>query len=265
MELFAEVFNKASIYDMLFFNVKSVLQYPSLEILNNNNNAVMYDRWVYLAKNNYGVIDDDINNGNVMDKIYLKNAVKYPEFSRIVAITYAKLRSENGEIKRDFKKIVNDDEKIVIETFMHELKYLSSEGAQSTPTYFPTLCGYNIIANDIPLLIKRHILHNVGKNNEDSQIPLIIKRILTAKPWDSTIIDTTNVWKFNGYNHTSLMLISNFLGLKQTVDLLPSDELSLYYWDNIEEKPKETLEYLALQSATQTNLVIQLMNELRKY
>jgi hypothetical protein len=31
----------------------------------------------------------------------------------------------------------------------------------------------------------------------------------------------------------------------------------------VNEKPEETLEHISLQSATQTNLVIQFMNELR--
>jgi len=60
------------------------------------------------------------------------------------------------------------------------------------------------------------------------------------------------------------MLIADFLKLKKSVDLLPLDELSKYYWNNINTDSKETLDFIALQSATQTNLVIQLINELRK-
>ena len=91
-----------------------------------------------------------------------------------------------------------------------------------------------------------------------------MKKSLSVKPWESGIIDTINVWKFNGYDYISLMLIADFMGLKKTIDLLPNNELSKYYWNNVIEKPEETLEYISLQSATQTNLVIQLMNELRQ-
>ena len=92
----------------------------------------------------------------------------------------------------------------------------------------------------------------------------MLKRTLNIKPWESGVIDTVNVWKFNGFDNTSLMLISDFLELKKTVDLLSAPELSKYYWNNVNEKPAETLEFVSLQSATQTNLVVQLMNLLRQ-
>lgn len=259
MGLFTEVFNRASIYDMLFFNVKSVLQYPTLQALQDYDEP-MYDRWNYLAETKYNATNvEDYN------RLYLKYAIEYPEFSKIIAITYANLHSEGGTIKREFKKIANEDEGIVVATFMDEMLYISSEGTKSTPNYFPILCGHNIVGHDIPLLLKRHIYLNANNNSDDVRIPLILKRALDTKPWESGIIDTINVWKFGGYDQSTLMLISKFLGLKQTVDLLPLNELSKYYWTNVDEHPKETLEYVALQSATQTNLVIQLMNNLRKF
>jgi hypothetical protein len=61
-----------------------------------------------------------------------------------------------------------------------------------------------------------------------------------------------------------LMLISDFLGLKKTVDLLPLDEVSKQYWEMVGTDEEKALEFISLQSATQTNLVIQLMNRLRQ-
>jgi len=146
---------------------------------------------------------------------------------------------------------------------MDILYQLSSEGTKSSPPFFPILCGHNILSYDIPLLIKRFLIHR-DKFQTNNELPLILKRTLNIKPWESGVIDTVNVWKFNGFDNTSLMLISDFLELKKTVDLLSAPELSKYYWNNIKEKPAETLEFVSLQSATQTNLVIQLMNLLRQ-
>lgn len=244
MELFDNVFNKASIYDMLFFNVKSVLLYSTLDELKSENKP-MYENWKYISELEFGGVDS----------FYQDHAINYPEYSRIVAITYATLFIKDGEIKRDFKKIVNDDEKLVIESFMDELRIL--------PTGSTILCGHNIISDDIPRLIKRYLILN--KDNENKEIPKILKRTLTLKPWEGTVIDTSNVWKFNGYNIMPIMLIADFLGLKKTVDILPANALSKYYWDNIENDSKQVLEFIGLQSATQTNLTIQLMNELRYY
>lgn len=261
MALFNEVFNKAAIYDILFMNIKGVLLYPTLDELEKEK-PELFERWKFISKNKYGLeVDKAVQQG--MEEIkYQEKAILYPEYCKIVAITYAKLYNENGELKRYFKKITNDDESVVIGMFMDVLHQISSDGSQSTPKTFPTLCGHNILAHDIPFLIKRFIV-NRDKLSDNKTLPYILKRALDVKPWESGVIDTVNLWKFNGFTHGTLMLIADFMGLKKTTDLLPHEELSQYYWRNIKSNPEETLEFIALQSATQTNLVIQLMNEMR--
>lgn len=270
MALFDDVFNRSAIYDTLFFNVKGVLQYPTLKELEENNKE-LYERWKYLSKTKYGC---DVDSGHYVastmkdetpeyaQKTYEENAVYYPEFSRIVVISYAKLYIEDGKIKRTLKKIANDNEEIVIATFMDELKQISSDGSRSTPQVFPTLCGYNIISYDIPMLIKRFIVNR--EKIEDKQLPYILKRAMNIKPWESGLMDVVNIWKFNGYDIMPLMLIADFVGLKRTTDVLPLPEFSKYYWENIKTSPDKTWEFIGLQSVTHTNLVIQLLNELRQ-
>jgi hypothetical protein len=269
MALFDDVFNRKMVYGMLFFNIKAVLVYPTLVDLQAKN-PKMYDRWKYLSKTKYA-FDMDVrhfNSGGGIDetpeysqRIYEENAVQHPEFNKIVAITYGTLYNDEGKIQRLLKRIVGEDEAVVIDQFLEVLKAISSDGSQSTPQTFPVLCGHNIIGHDIPLLIKRFYF-NRNKTAEVKELPFILKRALNVKPWESGIIDTVNVWKFNGFDYSSLMLIANFLDLKGD-DLLTHVELSKYYWANVGEKPSETLEFVARQSATQTNLVVQLMNELR--
>lgn len=259
MGQFNDVFNGQSIYETLFINIKSVLIYPTLEKLKEQNKS-LHDRWIDLAKTKY---NESGVHEILSQEMYENKGIYYPEFTKIVAITYATLYLEKGTIKRFFKKIVDNNEEIVIETFMDVLHQISSEGIQSNPQYFPTLCGYNIIANDIPLLVKRFLIHK-NKFKTNQKLPFILKRVLDIKPWESGVLDVLNVWKFNGFMNSNLMLMSDYMGLKKTTDLLSPIELSKYYWNNIEENPEETLELFALQSATQTNLVIQLMNELRQ-
>lgn len=262
MALFDEIFNRASIYQMLFFNVKAVLEYPTLSELEKNNKP-MYDSWLKIMDGKTKNLDERERN-STFDQLYAKYAVEYPEYSKIVAITYATLYSENGEMKRDFKNIVNLDESLVINTFFDVLKSLSND-TKTMSNLTASLCGHDIRNYDIPLLIKRHMLKN-GKES-DKELPLILKKILNIKPWENGLVDTSNVWKFSGYgdNDNSLEFISNFLGLKKNMSLLTNDELSKYYWNNIYDKPDEVLKFLGLQSANQTNLVIQLVKELRTY
>lgn len=260
-QLFDDVFNAQRIYETLFFNVKSVLKFPTLTGLKKDN-ELMYERWLYLAKSKYGILEKDMDDIEYMQETYEKNAVYCPEYNKIIAITYATVYVDDGKVKRYMKKIVNDDEFIVLLTFMDELSRISSEGAQSTPNFFPNLCGHNIISFDIPLLMKKYIYYH-DRFETNNKIPLILKKSLSIKPWESGLIDTVNVWKFNGYDNMPLMLISDYLGLKRTVDLLPLDELSKEYWKLLNEDNEKALEFVSLQSATQTNLVIQLMNTLR--
>jgi len=272
-QLFDTVFNPSSIYEpnMRFINVKSVLIYPTLEELKKNNKP-LFDSWSNLSKTKYG-FDMNVTHsiaGTMTDetpicaqKIYEDNAPNYPEYSRIIAITYAKVFVEDNKPKSNIMNFFGEEEHRILEQFMEVLYQLSSDGVQSTPKYFPMLCGHNIINHDIPFLIKRFII-NKNKFEIKKGLPLILKKCLSAKPWESDIVDTVNVWKFNGYDYISLMLIADFMGLKKTVDLLPNNELSKYYWNNVKEKPEETLKFILLQSATQTNLVIHLMNELRR-
>jgi len=258
MALFDDVFNKASIYEMLFFNLKSVLIHPTLNDLKEKN-PTLFERWKYLSKSKYDVEIIDAEMLFEQNDVYLNNAPYFAEYSKIVAITYASLYIENGNLKRYFKKIVNTNEANVISQFFDVLNGLSSDGVKSQPQFFPILCGHNIISYDIPFLIKR-FLKNKELIGGNKQLPLILKKSLNIKPWESGIIDTLNVWKFNGFDNIPLMLIADFLELKKKVDLLSLPELSKYYWDNFNENPDDTLEFISLQSATHTNFVIQLMN-----
>src|ERR1035437_3995765 len=266
MALFDDVFNPQSIFNMLFFNIKAVLIYPTLEELKSKN-PKMYERWEYLVQAkklinpNHEMIANEVY--EYEQKIYEDNAIQHPEFSKIVAITYAKAYTEKGELKRQLKKIATEKEAVVIEQFMYILDEISKDDSKSSPQIFSILCGHNIISYDIPLLMKRYMV-NKKEFQTVKNLPYLLKRAFNIKPWESGIIDTVNVWKFNGFDYSPLMLIADFLGLKKTVDLLPNNELSKYYWENFSEKPIETLEFIALQSATQTNLVIQLINELRQ-
>lgn len=263
MQLFDEIFNRATIYDILFFNVKAVLTYPNLKELYDNN-PTLYKRWQYVSKSKFNLDIPDAYDTVIFasDDIYTENAVYYPEFTKIATITYASLKSENGKLKRSFKKIENEDEYLLIATYMDVLHQLSSEGINSTPKYFRILCGHNIINYDIPLLIKRFILHR-EKFEHNKQLPFILKNALNTKPWEATIIDTVNVWKFNSNNYTPLMLIADYLNLKKTVDLDKLSDVSRKYWKYYNDNPQDAFNYISLQSATQTNLVIQLINELR--
>lgn len=253
MSMYSEIFDKSSIYEMLFFNIKSVLIHPTIDDLMKSDKK-MYENWKAFSDKRYY--------NTQIEYTYDNYACNYPEYSKIVAITYGWVHIENNEMKKEIKGIVDDDESIVIKKFIDTLYNRSSDAVFSTPQSFPILTGYNIMNHDIPLLIKRFLLHR-KKYEDKPQLPLILKKSLDAKPWETDIIDISNVWKFNGYEAQSLNMIADFLGLKMVGELNTNADLSKYYWDNINKAPQETLKYISMQSAVQTNLCIQLINEIR--
>jgi hypothetical protein len=277
MELFEEVFHRLNIYDKLYFNVKAVLEFPTLNILKEQNPA-LYERWKYMVRNKYhtearayandwniNITASELNEESAASDIYKEKAVYHPEFCKIIAITYGTLYpKDNGEIGRNLKKIINDDEYTIIATFMDVLHQLSSDAINSSPQHFLTFCGHNITNYDIPLLLKRYVLHRSKFIENQKLIPLMLKKCLSAKPWDSGIVDTVNVWKFGGNNYETLMLIADFLQIKKTVDVQAMPEMSREYWNKFASSPHDAQEYVALQSATQTNLAMKLMIELRQ-
>jgi DNA polymerase elongation subunit (family B) len=161
---------------------------------------------------------------------------------------------------------------MLIDTLFTIMNELSSVSLNTIPVVnYDTLCGYNIINYDIPLLIKRFIKNRDKELDVDKveiknkKLPLMLKSALNYKPWESAIIDAMNIWKFNGNNITNptLNLICEHYNLKKKIDILSDYDSNKYYWDNITTNPEKVYEVLALQSATQTNLIIQLMDRMR--
>lgn len=265
MELFDLVLDPNNIYETLFFNVKSATEYADVWELKKEN-PKMFKQWELICGTKYGIING-INEEDAylleLNNKYQTKAIFYPEFSKIVAITYATVEVNNNKLIRKIKIINDIDEFTIIKTFQEILSQISKDGIMSNPQHFPILCGHNIINYDIPLFLKRLIALRDKFEDKVKLIPFILKKYLNSKPWDNNIIDTINLWKFNGISNTPLSTICDFLDLKRNVDVMEMDELSKYYWNNIDKSEKETLDKVGLQSANQINLIIQLLNEIR--
>ncbi len=236
MEIFKEVFNKVSIYDMLFINVTAVLVSPSLTELDDEKKKL----WFKIATDH-------------SEKYYQENAINYPEFSRIVSIAYASVYHDTT-MKRRLNKITGENEQLILETFFDVLNQLSITSKRTI------LTGDNIISYDIPFLIKR-FLANLDKMI-DKTLPVMLKDYLSNKPWDSLALDTRSIWNFNALTSStnlSQYLYTDLLSLKKTVDVLTPAEISASYWEN----PLERLDFVTLQSTTKVNLVLQVMRLLR--
>ena len=261
MGLYSDVFNRAKIYNLLFFNIKTITEKSSFEYLNDNQRLL----WERLSSKQYP--------NEILVDTYRKYGVFYPEFSKIIGLSYGYVSvGEDGNLKRELKQVINMNEGIIIETFFDILNQAAVLAKNPVNGVQPKniLCGHNIIDYDIPFLLKRFMVNKLKGNNFSDKnivIPELIKKALDNKPWESSsVIDTSTVWKFNSYSggKAPLESIVETLDLKRNVVMLPIEEVSSYYWKNIEIQPQETLKNIGLQALNTVNCVIQLMNEFRR-
>lgn len=248
------LFDKKTILNTLFIDVKGVLNHPTLLDLKKND-VELFNEWCKIVNHSY---DED----EPTNKTYQNKAPYYAEYNRVLLINYAFVHMEDGKIIRTFKKsYFKDDEALVIDTFFDELTFISEKSLEKTVATFPYICGYNIKSFQLPLLLKRYF-----KNYEDivrnKQIPPILKKIIASKPWDLDVLDTQEIWKFGSYGNSSLTLISNTGNFKKKGDLLTLKEINDLYWsgDDIDEAVKK----ISFQSANEININIQFLNTLKE-
>lgn len=257
------LFKRNDIYNMIFFNIQSVTEYGDIDIFKEKE-PEKFETWKRMAIKRYDVIDGVEH--SILNKLYLEKACYLPEFSKIIHISYA--LPERGEtddaISRKLTSVKGETELDLIKNFINVLNEQHVIGNETKPKYIPILCGHNIVGHDIPLFIKRMLVYRNELIEEFGYvIPLPIRHYLDCKPWDSNVLDTVLAWKFNGGEFISLNLVSEFLGLKKTEQLLPKEEINMIHWSDIEDDEGSTKTKIRMQSANFTNVAFQLVKELR--
>jgi hypothetical protein len=170
-----------SIRNMLFLDIETVPEFESYETMLPTQKKL----WDKVSKRYLG---EDYENASLEKKIacYRKNAGLFPEFARIVAISFGviKLDIMNPENSTyDVRPLYNAVEKVLLQNFATVLEQAYSKNTNRI------LAGHNIPAFDIPFLIKRMIKHGI-------KVPSILVNIVEAKPWEQKVYDTIRVWKF---------------------------------------------------------------------
>ena len=247
MSIFETALNPVNFYNYIFINIVPVTEYKNITELKNNNPKA-HKIWAEICKTKYN--HSDPFNVEGLNRLYMSKAVYYPEFSKIAAITTAKVEMQGDKIERYFQRFLDDDEEILLKNFV---KYLYEQNKQYM------LCGNNIKNIDIPFIAKR-LLKYRDNFEKKHVIPHIIKKYLMGKPWDDTIVDIQDLWRFNGMGSSFIQNITQFLNLKINIDLMEHGEINTLYWNTIDDDKEMIMKILRNQSANQVNLFIQIMN-----
>jgi len=206
------MFQTDTIHRFLFFDVETVTQEPSFNILKEKNPrlATLWSRRSLYYKGAYQEMKDKEE-----DEIYLQKASLEPEFSRIVCISFGSF-TEDGE--KRFASFCGHDE---IDILNKANKVFKNAMAKNWK-----LCGHNIKGFDVPCLGKRMIYNKMN--------PSPNLQIWDKKPWEVPFIDTSEVFAFGSWMHQkylSLDLLSCSLGVESPKGDLDGSKVNSTYWD----------------------------------
>lgn len=173
----------------------------------------LWDSWNYKMK--YG---REAIGGEDPVATYESQAALFAEFGKIVCITIGKIK--NNELF--LKSYVNDDEKVLLTEFCSTLDNICASNKATV------LAGHAIKGFDIPWMMRRCIVNQV-------ELPILLDTA-HLKPWETTAIDTMDLWKAGGFTGGSLIAIAVALGLHN-----PKDELAGYQTSKVYYSEKDAL------------------------
>ena len=207
-----KILKELDLNNVVFIDIETVNAVKELQIA-----TPLWDAWKYklnfgrdpLLKREPGEAGLDRFNEKAKE-LYNSDAALYPEFGKIVCITIGKIKDDGLKLK----SYVGDDEKVLLAEFCNTLTNMIAANKKTV------LCGHAIKGFDIPWLMRRCIVNQV-------ELPTLLDTA-HLKPWETTAIDTMDLWKGTSFNGASLIAITTALGLHN-----PKDELAGYQTNEV--------------------------------
>ncbi len=199
--------DKIPLKNILFLDVETV---PQVEEFSNLSPALQ-ELWVKKAQR---IVPADQEPDP--EALFFEKAGIYSEFGKIVCISAGFFHGEDDDLKFRCKAFYSDDEAELLSNFAALLR--SSFNRQDH-----YLCGHNAREFDFPYIARRMLIN---------QIPLPdILNIPGRKPWEVTLLDTMDLWKFGDYkNYTSLALLAAVFDIPTPKDDIQGSDVARVYW-----------------------------------
>jgi DNA polymerase elongation subunit (family B) len=187
--------NIKEIENLLFLDIESIPEYETAEEFKAEK-PILYG--IFIEKY-YKESKERLELNMDEDTFYRKRSPLYAEFSKIICISIGKVTfDENGNhVKNIIRSKIGHDEVEVLNQFIQGLEKMNG--------MFTKFAGHNIIAFDLPMIIKKCIKHGI-------KLPKILQ-LHNLKPWESPLLDTMKMWQFNSYYMSSLELACEYLEL----------------------------------------------------
>lgn len=190
---------------VLVIDIETVSQHPSYDALD--------EKWQYLWNKKANILNS--KGDQTPDSIYGRAAI-YAEFGKIVCISAGYFTRNGNSWQFRIKSFYGDDEKIVLHDFTQMLTRHFNEADH-------LLCAHNGKEFDYPYISRRCIIHQID-------IPRILN-IAGKKPWEVTLLDTMDLWKFGDYkSYTSLELLAAAFDIPTPKDDIDGSMVGEVYW-----------------------------------
>jgi len=190
---------------VLVIDIETVSQQPTHEDLD--------ERWQYLWAKKANILSH--KSDQTPADMYGRSAI-YAEFGKIVCISAGYFLRSGNSWQFRVKSFYGDDEKILLQEFTQLL-----ERNFNDPDHL--LCAHNGKEFDYPYISRRCLINQV-------EIPNILN-IAGRKPWEISLLDTMELWKFGDYKaYTSLELLAASFGIATPKDDIDGSMVGDVYW-----------------------------------
>ena len=202
--------NIQAILDLFLIDIETVPQFPMYNAVPAEHSKLFFDKISKTVPENYDKED-----------VYLQKAGILAEFGKIICISTGFFYTDKaGEVGLKIKSIYGDNEEEILKKFVD----LTDRFCKHKPKF--QFAGHNIREFDIPYICRRMVINRIP-------LPSCLN-FYGAKPWEISMIDTMQWWKFGDYkNYTSLHLLATVLGVPTSKDDIDGSMVQhVYYQQN---------------------------------
>ena len=189
---------------VLFLDIETVPIAPDFESMDSKLASLWEKKSAYFRKE-----------GEEASDVYERAGI-YSEFGKIIAISVGFITGSLNDRSIRLKSFYGDDEVKLLQEFTVMLNNFCS-GKEAL------LCAHNGKEFDYPYIARRLLINGLS-------IPDILDNA-GRKPWEISLLDTMELWKFGDYKHyTSLELITTLLNIPTPKDDIDGSMVAGVYY-----------------------------------
>ena len=209
------MFEPHQIEKMLFFDIETAGSVKDLEELSPKMQELWSNRSEILRNQLASKYPD--NKDKTDSDLYQMKSALHAEFGRVVCVSFGKVKFVDGVPTAQIISYSGSDEIDILEKSFKLMTGMAKNSVKPV--------GHNIKRFDVPFLCKRAFINGI-----EPATPL---QIWDKKPWETSLVDTSDLWSFGAWQEgfTSLDLLATVLGIDSPKDDIKGDQVHENFWN----------------------------------